>query len=169
MERFTIGVADITIGGNKVPNQADAAVFTAEPILLDVDLYQVPNYDKILEGYNVQVQIVVDEDCIQGYEMALAGMEVVDSEILVNPPIGLYDGGNQQSMRSKAKEVIIHPVAFGEDDSYDIIIHKAIPIGSFERTYGKEKTSYTITLQGLAKTANVKDVNQYFQIGKIEE
>ncbi|MCR1833132.1 hypothetical protein NSA56_01810 [Oceanobacillus caeni] len=155
---LTIGMAHVTIGGEPVPRQADAAVFSAEPIITDIDLYTAPNFDKMVEGWNVTCTIVVDVASLEGYKMALAGVEEGTDG-------SLSDGKGLQRMRGKAQEVVIHPVDNGIDTSMDIIIHKAIPVGTFERTFGKEVTGYEIQLQGLHKSGDYRLSNNYFQIG----
>ena len=40
-----------------------------------MDLYNAPNYDKIVQGWTVNLTLVVDEESYEGYMMALAGAE----------------------------------------------------------------------------------------------
>jgi hypothetical protein len=162
--KLTIGVADITIDGLKVPNQADAATFTAEPILTQVDLYTAPNYDQILEGWNVELKVVCDEDTFKGIQMALPGVETI---LESTTEVGIKDGKGLQSLRSQAKEIVIHPANLPEsDESFDITIFKAVPVGTYERVYGKDKTTYEITYKGLHKTGDHKKSGNYFLIGE---
>jgi len=168
--KLTIGVADIMVDGTPVPNQADAATFSAEPILQQVDLYTAPHYDQRVEGWNVSLTIVVDEDSYEGYQMALAGSEKLeDPQYSVDPELeqysGITDGVGQKSLRPSAKEIVIHPEG-ATDSRYDITIFKAVPTGTFERVYGKEKTSYEITFNGLHKTGDHTQMSNYFLIGE---
>ncbi|WP_373892770.1 hypothetical protein [Virgibacillus sp. CBA3643] len=155
---LTIGMADITIDGTSVPRQADAAVFSAEPVIQEVDLYLVPAYDRIIEGWTVSTTVVVDEYSLEYYQMALGGMEEDET--------GFTDGKGMKSLRKEAKEVVIHPRDMGDDTSLDITIFKAVPTGAFERTFGKEVAGYEITLTGLHKTGDPKQAGNYFRIGE---
>lgn len=158
--RLTIGMADVTIGGVSVGRQADAMVFSAEPVLQEVDLYLAPSYDRIVEGWTVSATIVVDEESYEHYKMALAGVEETAEGALT-------DGVGMKSLRKEAKEVVIHPADLPtEDKSFDITIFKAVPTGALERTYGKEVTGYEITLTGLHKTGDPKQSANYFRIGE---
>lgn len=163
--KLTIGIAEVTVDGTKVPNMADAATFSAEPIFQEVDLYTAPNYDRIIEGWNVSLTIVVDEESYEGYKLALAGVnELVDS-VDGETVTGLTDSPGLKSLRNEAKEIIIHP-ANAPDNSFDITIFKAVPTGTFERSYSKEKTSYEIQFTALHKTGDYTQPSNYFLIGE---
>ncbi|MBD1222748.1 hypothetical protein [Virgibacillus halodenitrificans] len=162
--RLQVGMANITVGGVEVPNQADAAVFSAEPRLIEIDLYTAPVYDRIIEGWDASVTITVDEESYEAYKMALAGVEELQN---TGETVGLQDGAGLQSLRKTAQEVIIHPANLpAEDKSFDITLFKAIPTSSLERSYGKEKTSYEITLTALHNTGDYKKFGNYFRIGE---
>lgn len=161
---LTIGVADITVGGVAIPHQADACVFTAEPILQQVDLYLAPNYDQIVEGWNVELKVVCDEDTYEGIQLALSGTEKI---AVAGETVGIKDGVGMKSLRSSAQEIVIHPAKLpSTDKSFDITVFKAVSVGSYERTFGKEKTSYEITFKGLHKTGDETKAGNYFLIGE---
>ncbi|WP_339227842.1 hypothetical protein NSQ77_20010 [Oceanobacillus sp. FSL K6-2867] len=158
--RLTIGMADVTVGGVKVGRQADAMVFSAEPVLQEVDLYLAYAYDRIIEGWTVTATIVVDEESYEHYKMALAGVEEDTNG-------SITDGVGMKSLRKEAKELIIHPADLPESDkSFDITIFKAVPTGAVERTYGKEVAGYEITFTGLHRTGSPKESGNYFRIGE---
>lgn len=164
--RLTIGMASITYGGVEVPHQADACVFSASPILQEVDLYLAPAYDRIVEGWEVSVTVVVDEETYEGYKMALAGVEEL-KDSTTQEVTGLTDGVGMKSLRKEAKELVIHPADLPIDDkSFDITIFKAIPTSEVERTYGKELAGYEITFTGLHRTGDPKQSGNYFRIGE---
>lgn len=169
---FTIGTASVTYGGVKVPHAADAFTFTAEPILQQIDLYTAPNYDQRVEGWKVEGKLVVDEDSLDAYKMALAGVEMLEDPLFGTDPdakqyTGLTDGVGFKSLRSTAKELVIHPDSLpASDKSLDVTIFMAASVGSFERVYGKEKTSYEITFTGLHKTGDSTKAGNYFRIGE---
>jgi hypothetical protein len=159
-----IGLADIKIAGTALAHQADAAVFMANPEFQAIDLYDVPKYDQYLTGWDVQLKVTLDDENYQAIMQSLtAGEEIVDAT--TSATTGVKDGALLQRMRSKAKEIIIHPQALGADTSYDIKIFKAIAISGFQRTYGKEKGSWEVTFQSLHRTGDPKDAGAYFVIG----
>ncbi|WP_163581110.1 hypothetical protein [Gracilibacillus saliphilus] len=162
MSDVTIGLANITVDGEEVPRQADAATLSIEPQFIDVDLYTAYNFDKRIDGYNVTVTIVCDEDSIEGYKLAIPGVEDTSTG-------GFQDGATHKSLRGSAKEIVIHPEEReASDQSMDVTIFKAIPTGSWERSYGKEKTQYEITLTALHNTGDRTQVGNYFRIGEPE-
>jgi hypothetical protein len=168
--RLTIGQAKITVDGDELNvHQADAAVFTAEPELIDVDLYDLVAYDKIVNGWKVEVKLVFDDENYEGFKLALAGVKEItdtDSETGQTTTTGLTDSPSLKSLRQTAKEIVIHPADLpSTDQRFDITIFKAVPTGSFERTYGKEQSSYEVTLTGLARTADATQASNYFRIG----
>jgi hypothetical protein len=164
IDNLTIGMADITVDGVAVPHQADASTLNVEPEMIEIDLYELVAYDQRVNGYNVELAIVVDEENYNGLKLALSGVEeIVDST--TGETIGLQDAPVLQSLRANAKEVVVHPRDMGSATDNDITIFKAIEVGSFERSYGKEKTTYQITLKGLCKTADATQPGNYFLFG----
>jgi hypothetical protein len=159
------GLADIKVGGVDIGSQGDSAEFSAEPVYLDIESYENGLYDRYLEKWNVKLKVVMEEESYEKLQMALPVLEQVE---VGNPLelVGLKDGGAHQRVRSKAKEVSVHPRGNGTDASYDITIYMAYPTGVFKRTYGKELTKYEIEFTAFPKTGQSKNSGNYFLIGE---
>ncbi|MEC1786087.1 hypothetical protein [Schinkia azotoformans] len=162
---LTIGTASVTVGGQPVPNLADAVVFSATPRIIDVDLYQAANYDKRIDGWDVELRLIFDEASYAGYKLAMEGLdEQTFDDIDI---IGLKDGKTHQSLRATAKEIVVHPAELPAlEKEFDITIFKAVSIGTFERSFSKEKTQYEVTFRALHKTGDPTKSGNYFLIGE---
>ena len=161
--KLGFGLADILVGNVDIGAQGDAAEFSAEPVYLDVESYENGLWDKYLEKWSVKLKVVLEEESYEKLQMALPTLETIDNAGTIK---GLQDGGAHQLVRSKAKTVTIHPRGNGTDKSFDITIHKAFPVGTFTRKYGKEVSKYEVEFMGFPKTGNSKDPGNYFLIGQ---
>jgi hypothetical protein len=158
------GLADILVNNVDIGSQGDKAVFSAEPVYLDVESYENGLWDKYLEKWNVKLKVVLEEESYEKLKLALPVLEEVKSADGLTT-IGLQDGGAHQLVRSKAQTITVHPRGNGTDKTYDVTIHKAYPTGVLERTYGKEVSKYEIEFMAFPKTGNSKDPGNYFLIG----
>lgn len=167
--RIPIGLCSIKVGAEDLAHQGDAAVFTAEPQYIDIDLYDLPKYDKILDGWDVRLTVTLDEE---SYEAIMQSLSASEAELhhVMNDVIGVKDGKLHQRMRNKAKEIVIHPNDLPEnDDSFDITIFKAIAVSGYQRTYGKEQSKWEVTFEGLSRTGDPTQAGNYFHIGQFRE
>jgi hypothetical protein len=157
--KLQYGLCDITVDGTKVITLlGDAAEFTAEPQYEDIDLYEVPAYDKLLTGWDVRLKIVLEDYQYSNLEI---GMPMLEHNI------GFSDGALMQRARDKATELIIHPREKLEaDKASDLTIFKAFPISAFQIQFGKELSKWEVEFVGLAKTADPKQIGNYFRIGE---
>lgn len=155
------GKCDIYVDGNKeFPILGDVAEFVAEPEFEDIDLYEVPHYDKVLTGWNVSFKIVLEDNSFQALKLGLPTLEETENG-------GLTDGGLFQRARDKAKEIRVHPHGVDATNlEADLTIFKAFPITSYEKKFGKELSKWEIQFQGLARTADATKVGNYFKIGE---
>ncbi len=155
-----VGMCDIFVEGNaEFPVQGEAAEFLAEPIYEDIDLYEISNYDKLLVGWNVTFKIVLEDYSKKALELGMPMLEPTD--------FGHGDAKLMSRARDKAKEIRIHPRDRADTDrEHDIVIYKAFPVNSFEKKFGKEKSTWEIQFVALAKDADPKAVNNYFSIGQ---
>lgn len=155
------GLADITIDDKDMGLQGDAAVFTAEPIMLEVDTFEAGIWDYYIDGWNVTLSVTFQDENFEKLKMALPTLD----EIEVNGEVvGLTDSGMHQRIRNRAVEVNVHP-RDAEDTSTDVTIFKAVPVGVFERTYGKETAGYQVEFRGLPVSGNVTKGGNFFRIG----
>lgn len=161
---ITYGTSEVTYGGVAVPNMADAATLSIAPQFIDISLYEIQNYDAVVEDYTVEVTLTFDEESYEGYKLAIAGVEEnIDS--VSSTVVGLQDGKTMESLRATAQELVIHPKKHGTSTDYDITVHMAIPTGTVERSYAKDKTQYQVTFRGLHKTGDPTVAGNYFRIG----
>lgn len=157
------GLADITIDGKDMGLQAEAAVFSAEPEYIEVETYEAGIFDYYLDKWNVHMKVSFQQDGFEQLKLALpATVELKEN----GETVGLTDGRLHQRMRDKAVEIRVHPREAAEDDkSMDVVIFKAVPVGVFERTYGKEAVQYEIEFHALPLTGKSGKNGEYFRIG----
>lgn len=159
------GLADITIDGKDMGLQGDGAVFTAEPIYIDVETYEMGLYDLYLDGWDVKLAVTFQDENFDKLKMALPALEEITKN---GETVGLTDGAMHQRMRDKAVEIVVHPRDAKESADSDITIYKAFPTGVFERKYGKEVVQYTVEFKALPRTGNPKMGGNFFRIGQEE-
>ncbi|WP_286231317.1 hypothetical protein [Neobacillus mesonae] len=157
------GMADITVEGESIGLQADAATFTAEPKYVDIETYELGLYDKYLEGWDVKVKVVFQEESYEKLKIALPVLEEVTTG---SEKIGLKDGRLHQRVRDKGKEIKIHPRDAGLSKEFDVTIFKAYPVGVFERKYGKETSKFEVEFVGLPMTGDSTKGGNFFLIGE---
>ncbi|MBS4207444.1 hypothetical protein [Bacillus sp. FJAT-50079] len=157
------GLADITIGGQDMGLQGDAATFTAEPQYLDVETYELGLYDLYLDSWAVSLKVVFQEESFDKLKMALPALDEIKNGATT---IGLTDGKIHQRMRDKAVEIKVHPKDAGADTDYDLTIFKAFPTGAFERVYGKDVVKYEVEFKALPLTGDSSKGGNYFRIGQ---
>lgn len=161
--KLIFGQADITFGTDNIGLQADKAVFKAEPKYADIELYDFGGVvDKICTGWNVTLEVVMAEET--AIKLAIPVKEQVDG---TTPTKKNYvDNAVGMSLRTAAKELIIHPRNAGASLDTDITIFKAAPTGSFERVYGLEQGKVAITFTAFVKDgAEAGKSGNYFQYG----
>lgn len=161
---ITYGTSEVTYGGVAVPNMADAAVLNITPQIIDIPLYEIQNYDAVVEDYNVEVTLTFDEESYEGYKLAIANLEE-NLDSTTSEVVGLTDGATMKSLRATAQELIIHPKKHDTSTDYDITVFMASPVGTLERTYAKDKTQYQVTFRGFHKTGDPSQAGNYFRIG----
>lgn len=161
---LAFGLADIKIDGNSVGAQGDAAVFSAEPIYVDVESYEAGIYDKYLEKWEVKLKVVFEEESYEKLKMAMPVL--VETETIDGSGVaGLKDGGAHQRVRNKAKAVTVHPRGVS-GKANDVTIHLGYPTGVFERSYGKELSKYEVEFIAFPRFADSTKSGSYFLIGE---
>lgn len=165
--KLQYGLCDITVGGTKeFAILGDVAEFTAEPQFEDIDLYEIPAYDKLLTGWDVRLKVVLEDYQYKNLELAMPMMKKITVGI---EDIGFTDGGLYQKARDKAVEIVIHPRdLLASDKQFDLTVFKAFPTTSFQKQYGKELSKWEVEFVGLSKTADPKQAGNYFLIGEPE-
>lgn len=162
--RLQYGMSDIYVNDSKVSIlQGEAAEFSATPQFEDIDLYEVPSYDKVLTGWDVKLKLVLEDYQYENLKLALPMLFAQGTE---TDTFGLSDGALGQRARDKAIELRLHPREFvSTDKKFDLTVHKAFPVSSFEAKLGKELSKWEVEFVGLAKTADPTKANNYFLIG----
>ncbi|WP_404403799.1 hypothetical protein [Jeotgalibacillus malaysiensis] len=162
--KIPFGMAQITVNGEDVGLQGDAAVFSATPTYIDVEVYEMGVYDKALEKWEVMLTVRFAQEDYSKFKMAMPHLEeLTDVEGNVT---GLTDGKLMQRARDKAVEVVVHPIEAGDSKEFDVTVFKAFPVGTFERTYGKEASVYEVEFMALPRTGNINQHGNYFRIGE---
>lgn len=156
------GLADVTVDGKDMGLQGDAATFTAEPIMLEVDTYEAGVWDYYIDGWDVSLSVTFQDENFEKLKMALPTLDELKENGEV---VGLTDGGMHQRIRNRAVEVKVHPRDAGDDTSTDVTIFKAVPVGVFERVYGKEVAGYQVEFKGLPVSGDVTKGGNFFRIG----
>lgn len=160
--KLSYGLAEITVGGTDIGLQGGAAEFTAEPIVYDIENYEVGLWDQVLDSWNVRLSVNFAQEDFEKLKLAIPFMQEIKQ---TTTTIGLKDGAIGQTARALAKEIVVHPKSFGASTEGDITIFKAFPTGSFKKSYGKEASTYTVEFRGLSKTG-AKTAGEFFRIGK---
>ncbi|MBU9714417.1 hypothetical protein [Evansella tamaricis] len=158
--KLQYGKCDVYVDGEKAVDLiGEACTFTATPQYEDIDLYEIPNYDKSLEGWEVTFSLVLEDYAKEKLEL---GMPMLSNQLGA-----LVDGRLGQRARDKAVELRIRPRGADITDTQDdLVIYKAFPVSPFEKTYGKEKSTWTIEFEALSKTADPSQAGNYFSIGE---
>lgn len=164
-KQFIFGMADITWGGEKLPTLGDAAVLKIEPEFIDIESYELGGtYDRIAKSWKVSLEVVFEEETAKVIQMAIPVEELKDNLEAVK---GYTDGALGMSLRSKAKELILHPRNMGESKAMDVTIFKAVPTGSYERRYGLEQGKVAVTFTAMLKDgAEAGQPGNYFRVGE---
>ncbi|WP_214480966.1 hypothetical protein [Bacillus sp. SM2101] len=161
------GMSDILVDGMNIGVQADAAEFIAKPELIDIDLYELKHYDKLIEAWDVRLKCAMHEEDYDKIMMILPFAEEIKDGVTTK---GIQDGKLWQSAREKAKEITVHPRKLPVDDkSYDITIFKAFPNTEYKRRYGKDTSKIEVEFQALARTGDPSTAGNYFRIGEASE
>lgn len=160
-----IGMAKVYVNGQEIGRQANAAELTASPMFINVDLYDLPHYDKLLEGWDTKLQVELYEEDYNKMKMMMPLLEEVKGDgSQVN---GLTDGKLWQRVRDKTMKIVVHPAQLEDDvTDYDITIYKAFPTAEYKKTYGKDVSTAVVTFQGLARTSDPYKASNYFCIGE---
>ncbi|MEB1806596.1 MAG: hypothetical protein LPK26_04685 [Bacillaceae bacterium] len=165
--KLQYGMCNIYVDGiQEFKLQGDVAEFSAEPEYEDIDLYEIPHYDKVVTGWNVTFKVVLEDN---SYQALKAGLPMLEETIddTTGDTISFTDGKLMQRGRDKAKELRIHPRELDEADTkFDLTIFKAFPVSAYEKKFGKELSKWEIEFVGLSKTADPKAVGNYFKIGE---
>lgn len=150
---YIFGLADITWGGVKIPTLADKSTLTIAPEYIDINSYEMGGVvDKLAKSYKVTLEVVFQEETPEIISMCI-------------PLTGGQDSAVGESLRAKAKELVIHPRKYA-DDSFDVTVFKAISTGSYERVYGLEQGQIKVTFEGLVRdNAEAGKPGNYFRIG----
>lgn len=157
------GLADIKIDGEDMGLQGDAATFSAEPVYLDVETYEVGLWDLYLDSWDVKLTVNFQQEDFDKLKLALPALDELKDE--EGKTVGMTDSALHQRMRNRAKEITVHAKDAGADTSYDITIFKAFPTGAFERVYGKEVVTYEVEFIGLPVHGDSAQGGRYFRIG----
>lgn len=168
IKEYAYGLADVTFTRNSqavtLPAQADAAVLTVEPVTIAIENYELGTLDEILDRYNVTLEMTFDsrEAMFLGLPLAKTTGSGADAG-----KVNYKDVAAGTSLRSLlGGEIKIHPRNAGSDVDYDMVIFKAVPTGSEQITFGKEKSVIKITFKALVKDDAVAgEEGNYFQIG----
>lgn len=155
-QKYIFGLADITYGEGTFPVQGDAAVLKIEPEYIDINSYALGStYDKLVKTWNVTLEVVFEEETAE-----VMGLCV--------PLTGGKDSALGESLRAKAKQLVIHPHSAGISKDFDVTIFKAVSTGSYERKYGLEQGKVAVTFTALVKDGATPGVaGNIFQIGAI--
>lgn len=158
-QKYIFGMADITWGESPLPIQGDAAVLNITPEFIDITSYELGGVvDKICKSWAITLEVVLEEETAEVFSMALP----VSTDTNGN----LTDAALGESLRAKAKELVIHPRSAGESKDFDIKIFKAAPSGTLERRYGLEQGKVAVTFTAMLKDgAAPGQPSNYFQIG----
>lgn len=153
---YIFGLADITWGGVKIPTLADKSTLTIAPEYIDINSYEMGGVvDKLAKSYKVTLEVVFQEETPEIISMCIPLNNGQDSAV-------------GESLRAKAKELVIHPRKYGDDKSYDVTVFKAISTGSYERVYGLEQGQIKVTFEGLVRdNAEAGKPGNYFRIGEV--
>jgi gamma-glutamylcyclotransferase (GGCT)/AIG2-like uncharacterized protein YtfP len=165
------GMCDIWINGKKIENrQADKAQFSAEAKYIDIDLYDLPHYDKILESWDVKLNAVFYEEDYETIMRTLPHLEEIKDSV-TGETKSLVDGKLWQRVRKdKCVEIRLHPRELPETDKhFDITLFKAFPNTQFNRVFGKEVGKIEVEFVGLARTGDPSQMANYFCIGEVPD
>jgi len=163
--KIGFGLADIKIDGKDIGLQGDSAEFMAEPVMLEIETYELGVYDYYLDSWNVTLKVVLQDESFEKLKMALPALQEIKDGAST---VGLTDGATHQRMRDKAVEIQVCPRDAGGTTDYDITIFKALPTGGFTRAYGKDVNTYEVEFRALPKTGNYKTGGNFFRIGNEE-
>lgn len=155
-QKFIFGLADIKYGDSPIPVQGDAAVLKIEPEYIDINSYELGGvYDKIVKTWNVTLEVVFEQETAEVMGLCVPLNSGKDSAL-------------GESLRAKAKELVIHPRSAGESKDFDVTIFKAVSTGSYERKYGLEQGKVAVTFTALLKDGAAPGVaGNFFQIGTV--
>lgn len=175
-ERIPFGLSDITIGevedaikfDGKNEFQADGGELTITPILEDIIIQDLGNgvYDQRVSGYEMSVTFVAAQESIDILELALGATEAItDTE--GGGKTGLMDARIGTSMRTKAKQVKIHPRQYPKDfTDYDITIYKMASVEGLTRSSANSQGNISVTLNGYPRDGMDADKpGNFFYIG----
>lgn len=158
-QKYIFGLADITWGTDALPVLGDAAKLTITPEYIDINSYEMGSIvDKIVKSYQVTVEVVFEEETAKIIQMAIPTTADANGN--------LCDSALGESLRAKAKELLIHPRSAGDSKEFDITIFTAVSTGNYERSYGLEQGKVVCTFTGLVKDGAVPGkLGNIFQIG----
>lgn len=153
-QKYMFGLADITYGEGAIPVQGDAAVLKIEPEYINITSYELGGLqDKLVKTWNVTLEVVFEE-------------ETAETMGLCVPLTSGKDSALGESLRAKAKKLVIHPRSAGESKDFDVTIFKAISTGSYERKYGLEQGKIAVTFTALIKDgAAAGEAGNFFKVG----
>lgn len=158
-QKYIFGMADITWGESPIPVQGDAAVLNITPEFIDITSYELGGVqDKICKSWNITLEVVFEEETAEIFQMALP--------LTADSQQNYQDAALGESLRAKAKELVIHPRSAGSSKDFDITIFKAAPSGTLERRYGLEQGKVAVTFTAMLKDgAEAGSPGNYFKIG----
>lgn len=165
--KYNYGLCDITLtrNGVEVPlfAQADAAIFTAEPVYIEINNYELGTIDMILDRWNVNFKVSFDRRDIMEIMLPLKKNEGTGDDVGKTQYIDMPSGTSLRDVM--AGELKIHPRGALTEEG-DITIFCAVPTGAVPINYGKEKTNIEVTFIGLVKdNAVAGDEGNYFRKG----
>ncbi|SLL37393.1 Uncharacterised protein [Mycobacteroides abscessus subsp. abscessus] len=168
-KKIGFGLGTVAVGGTKVKAQADAAVFTFEPIYIDIESYESGIWDKYVDRYDVKLKVVFEDQEYEQIQLAFPLLQEIEG-MQAGTVSGLKDGGAHKRVRSLAKPVTVHPnenPTTVKDD--DLTLYKAYPIGVYEREYGKGGVAkYEVEFACFPRFSDATKPGNYFRFGTDE-
>lgn len=130
-QNFRIGAVKAWFKGRYLGHTLGGATIAYEPDIVDMmaDQFGTSPVDKAVKGEKVTVTLPLAEDTIENWADAIPAGTVAggtDGRLEVGSNAG-------KRLGESAGELILHPLAFADDDaSYDIVLHKAVSGDSVE-------------------------------------
>lgn len=177
--KIPFGLADYIIGEGAdevrfdgVNNfQADGGEVSIEPILESVNVadFGESDYDDFINGYSGEVTIVGAEHSLQLMQIAMAYADKIVDAAVPATTIGLTDAKIGTSMRSKGKQMRIHPRDMGTDPSLDIVLYKVASVGEYSREFGNEQGTNELTFKMYPRDgADASAGSNFFYVGNTD-
>lgn len=179
--KVPFGLATITIGDVADTDklvfdganyfQADGGEVSIAPILQEIQIADFGEsvYDDVLNGWEGTVTVVAAQRDLAVLQKAMMATDRITDTAAPATTVGLTDARIGTSLRTKGKQVRIHPRNMGADASLDIVIYKMASVGEFTDSFANEQGQVEMEFKMYPRdNADADKAANFFYIGSTD-